>query len=68
MSALIPVLRMDRDISLSEVLDLLDHAASRLSGYAKDNRDLSWNVVTAADLVNQARQFTARAIKEASCA
>lgn len=66
MSAVIPVLRMDQDVSLSGVLHLLDQASSRLSIYAKDSGDLSWSVVVAVDLVNQARQCTARAIKETS--
>lgn len=67
MNAITPVLRMDQDISLSEALDLLDQVSFRLGIYAKATRDLSWNVVTAADLVSQARQYTARAIREASC-
>jgi len=67
MNAAMHVLTIDIGGSLGEVLDLLEQANGRLTGYAKDNRDLSWNVVMAADLVNQARQYTSRAIKEASC-
>lgn len=67
MSPQISILRFDREVPLNEVFELLDQANSRLCSYASDNRDLSWNVVMAADLVNQARQYTARAIKEVSC-
>jgi len=67
MSGLGHVLRMDRDIPLSEVLDLLDQASLRLSTYAKGTCDLSWNVVAADDLVRQARRYVGRAIKESDC-
>ena len=54
-------------VRLGEACDFIEQGRARLSSYAVGERDLSWNVVMATELLNQARQYMVRAIKEASC-